>query len=147
MVFNEGALAPLRRLLEVHEGRRRYPYLDTVGKLTIGVGFNLDDEGLYEEEIDFILDNRIAKAVEEAERGLPEFKDLSAIRKVVVLDMLFNLGLPRLRGFKRMWAAISRKDYDEAAVEMLDSKWHRQVGQRAKRLAQMMRTDEWPINI
>ena len=61
------------------------------------------------------------------------------------MDMLFNLGLSRLSGFKRMFRALRKGDYDTASKEMLDSKWARQVGPRAKRLAKMMKTGE-PYN-
>lgn len=136
-----------KELLELHEGRRRYPYKDTVGKLTIGVGFNLDDEGLYDEEIDFILDNRLNKVYEEAQAAFPDFRTLNNARKTVIVDMLFNLGLVRLKGFKKMWAAVGMRDFKGAATEMLDSKWATQVGPRATRLAEMMRTGEWPENL
>jgi len=66
--------------------------------------------------------------------------DLDAVRQRVVIDMAFNIGVPRLTGFKKMWAAIHCGDYEEAALEMMDSKWARQVGRRAKRLSLMMKT-------
>ena len=137
----------LVQLLTRHEGVRQFPYRDTVGKLTIGVGFNLDDEGLYPEEIDFILSNRIDRFIAEARRAFPVYNRMSHIRKMVIIDMLYNLGQPRLAGFKRMWAAIEKGDYEEAAKEMLDSKWADQVGVRARRLANMMQFDRWPEDL
>ena len=69
------------------------------------------------------------------------------MRHAVLLDMMFNMGPGRLRGFVKMRRALRRRDFDVAAVEMLDSKWSEQVGkktdQRAWRLARMMRTNEW----
>jgi len=69
----------------------------------------------------------------------PIVSDLDAVRQRVVIDMAFNIGVPRLTGFKKMWAAIHCGDYEEAALEMMDSKWARQVGRRAERLSDMMR--------
>lgn len=134
-------------LLERHEGRRQFPYRDSVGKLTIGVGFNLDDVGLHPEEIDFILSNRIELVRTRLLQVLPEYRDMSAIRRMVLIDMVFNLGLTRFLKFKRMLAAIALHDYNLAAEEMLDSKWATQVGGRARRLAEMMREDTWPTEL
>ena len=131
-------------LLILHEGVRRFPYVDTVGKLTIGVGFNLDDVGLYPEEIDFILHNRIDKMEQQLLHRLPEYRGLCVVRKMVMIDMAFNLGVAGLRSFRKMRAALDLRDYKLAATEMLDSKWATQVGGRATRLAQMMRSGEWP---
>jgi len=131
-------------LLELHEGNRRFVYEDTLGVPTIGVGFNLEDEGLYPEEIQFILDNRIEKYAREAQQAFPSFRFLGSTRQTVIIDMLYNLGLTRLTKFKKMWSYIDRRDYEKAATEMLDSKWAKQVGNRSKRLARMMETGEWP---
>jgi lysozyme len=130
-------------LLERHEGRRRFAYKDSVGKLTIGIGFNIDDEGLYPEEMDWILRNRIQKIYNQLLYKIPEFRDLSCVRQMVLVDMTYNMGLPRLMGFKKTLTAIAVGDYLTAAREMLDSKWATQVGGRAIRLARMMRTGEW----
>lgn len=134
----------MAELLRLHEGVSRFPYEDTVGKWTIGVGFNLDDVGLYPEEIEFILHNRLDKLQVRLMHAIPEFRHLSVVRKMVLIDMGYNLGIPRLKGFKKMLAALALKDYTLAAGEMLDSKWARQVKGRATRLASMMRTGEWP---
>lgn len=131
-------------LLELHEGNKRFPYKDTVGKWTIGIGFNLDDVGLYPEEIDFILRNRIEKVDTKLRSVLPEYQGLGSVRQMVLVDMVFNLGLSRFLKFRKMVAALALRDYTLASREMLDSKWARQVGGRATRLSGMMRTGEWP---
>lgn len=133
----------LKRLLTEDEGVRAFPYEDSVGKLSIGIGRNLEDRGLRPDEIQYLFENDLA----EAERELatqPWSSGHGIVRHAVLVNMLFNLGLSRLLGFKKMIAALGRKDYDAAATEMLDSKWAKQVGKRAIRLAQMMRVDEWP---
>jgi lysozyme len=62
----------------------------------------------------------------------------------VLIEMVFNLGMPRLMGFKKMLSALERKDYEQAAKEMLNSRWSVQVGNRATTMAQMMRVGKFP---
>lgn len=134
----------IRKLLTLHEGYRQFPYKDTVGKVTIGVGFNLTDVGLLPEEVDFILTNRIQKVAAELEKALPWIENLDPVRIAVLVDMGFNLGTKGLLAFKRTLGSVQRGDYALASIQMLESKWARQVGKRARRLANMMKTGEWP---
>jgi lysozyme len=127
--------------LRVHEGVEAKPYKCTAGYLTIGVGRNIEERGLSDDEIDFLLDNDIAIAEREVRSSFDWFDDLSDVRQRVVIDMIFNLGMPRFKQFKNMIAAIEAGDWDEASSQMLDSKWARQVGSRATRLSMMMATD------
>ncbi len=133
----------LMEQLRIDEGTRDKPYVDTVGKLTIGVGRNLTDVGLSDGEIACLLRNDIAAATEAATKNFEWFTTLSEVRQEVVVNMLFNLGLPRFSGFKKCIAAIAAADYKEASVQMLDSRWARQVGVRAVRLANAMGTGQW----
>ena len=128
--------------LEWAEGRRAYPYEDSVGKLTIGVGRNLDDRGLAEDEIDYLKKNDMDIAYELA-KTLPYFEQLDEIRQVVIADLVFNLGLRRFKGFIRTNAALNVHDYDTAADELLDSRYARQTGRRAHRNARVLRTGKW----
>jgi lysozyme len=134
-------------LLERHEGRRRYAYRDTEGLLTIGIGFNLDDVGLYDVEMDFILRNRIRLMYVELMRVKPLIKSLTETRQIVLVDMAYNMGITRLLGFKKFFAALAEADYTRAAAEMLDSKWAGQVGVRAIRLSKMMGTGKWAESV
>lgn len=131
-----------RSHLEWAEGRRNFPYEDSVGKLTIGIGRNLDDRGLSDDEIDMLCNNDIAIVLSHAETLL-YWNSLDSVRQLVVADMIFNLGATRFRGFVKTNAALTRLDYDEAADEMKDSRWYRQTGRRAKKLVEAMRTGEW----
>lgn len=133
----------LSKMLTLHEGRKAKLYRCTAGKLTIGVGHNIEDRGLSDAAIDFILQEDIAEAAETLRDRVDGFSDLSEVRQAVLIDMCFNLGWPRLAGFRGLLSALAAGDYGLAAAEMLDSRWARQVGQRAVRLAEMMRTDEW----
>lgn len=127
--------------LILHEGLRLKPYRCPAGKLTIGVGRNLEDKGLSEKEALFLLRNDIAEATERLEK-LGWFKALDPVRRKVIVDMAFNLGMSGLLSFKHMIQALNCYDYNTAADEMVDSLWYRQVGKRAERLVKMMRTGE-----
>ena len=129
-------------LLILHEGVRRKPYLDTVGELTIGVGRNLDSMGLSDDEIYYLLRNDIRRCEHELLKAFDWFEHLDSVRQDAMIDMCFNLGITRLRGFKKALAAMEDGDYEEAAIEFLDSKWADQVGQRALTLTKMIRTGE-----
>ena len=141
MPFDRAALI---RQIRLHEGERLKPYRCTAGKLTIGVGRNLDDRGITSEESAMLLDNDIRLLEVELFRALPWASALDDVRQRVLLDMAFNLGLPGLLQFKRTLEAIRTGQYQQAATMMLDSLWARQVGQRAERLARMMATGATP---
>lgn len=121
------------------EGVKLRPYRDPVGKLTIGVGRNLEDLGITRQEAMGLLSNDIARVETELDRVFPWWTQMSDRRQQVLANMCFNLGIDRLQGFIRMLAAMQVGHFDEAAAEMLSSKWAKQVGNRATRLATMMR--------
>ncbi len=133
----------LKEMLIRHEDLRLKPYRDTVGKLTIGVGRNLDDFGLTKEEVLVLLHNDILRVLQEVKKAFPWYLRLNAARQNVVLNMVFNLGLYRFLGFKKTIGAIQSKNWDLAAKEMLDSKWANQVGRRAQELAKIMKTGKF----
>ena len=120
--------------LVLDEGMRLKPYVDSVGKLTIGVGRNLDDRGLLADEIELMLTNDIAQAERDLCVVFPQAQSFSQERKDALSNMLFNLGLTRFNGFKQMIVAINGNDWEEAAIQAMDSKWAQQVGSRATRI-------------
>lgn len=128
----------LKQQLMRDEGLRLHPYKDTVGKLTIGFGRNLDDVGISREEAEDMLDNDIEQVQSELS-NFDWYNQLDSKRRDVIANMCFNLGLPTLMQFENMIAALSAHQYQRAADEMLDSKWARQVDARATRLAEVMR--------
>lgn len=136
-------MTSLRRQLIRHEGLRLKPYKDTVGKLTIGVGRNLDDVGISEQEAMSLLDNDIDRARIDLLKVLPWVKNLDSVRQDVLLNMAFNMGIGGLLTFKNTLAAIQNGDYADAADRMLESKWATQVGLRASELSQMMRSGHY----
>lgn len=125
--------------LERHEGLKLKPYKDTEGILTIGVGRNLEDVGINHGEAMLMLSNDVEAAEGELKRRFPIVNSLDETRYLVLVNMCFNMGPSRLAGFKNMWLAIEAQDWPKAALEMLDSKWARQVGNRAIELATQMR--------
>jgi lysozyme len=124
------------------EGWRTYPYKDTVGKQTIGYGRNLDDVGISPAEGDFLLANDIKAATVALESHFPWVMGLDSVRQGVLLNMVFNIGIGGLAGFKETLAKVEAGDYAGAA-QMLSSKWAQQVGHRAVRLALQMQSGEW----
>lgn len=133
--------APFERLKEMlirHEDLRLRPYLDSVGKLTIGVGRNLDSVGISKVEAMVLLNNDIRRVYDEAKANLPWFSKLNEPRQDVILSMIFNLGLHGFSKFKNTIQAIEKEDFVTASNEMLNSKWAKQVGRRAKELSALM---------
>lgn len=127
-----------------HEGERLKPYLCTSQKLTIGVGRNLDDRGITREESQYLLMNDINAVEDGLVVRLPWFNELDDVRKRVLIDMAFNLGVNGLLNFKNTLRYVSEGKYSQASRNMLLSLWADQVGQRAKTLSRMMETGEDP---
>ena len=121
------------------EGLRLKPYRCTAGKLTIGVGRNLDDRGLTEPEALLLLDNDIQACWTQLEVGLPWITTAPEAVQEVLTNMCFNLGVHGLLKFKKTLGFLQTGDYQDAAAEMLRSDWASQVGPRADRLAQKLR--------
>lgn len=134
-------LIRLKNQLSIDEGRRNKLYKDTATppKWSIGVGRNLEDKGLREDEINLMLTNDINEAVFDARSLFKNFDALGDVRQEVVVNMSFNMGKTKLAKFKKMIAAVSIQDYSKAADEMKDSAWFNQVGERAERLVYAMR--------
>ena len=128
--------------LRLHEGVEHKPYKCTAGYLTIGVGRNIEERGLSDDEIDYILNNDVNIATDELVDTFSWYPDLDDVRQRVVVDMVFNLGMPRFKQFQNMISAIEAGDWPEAAAQMMDSRWAKQVGARAERLRDMMETGE-----
>lgn len=136
--MKEETYLKLSTLLLAEEGYRKFPYKDTEGILTIGIGRNLQDKGLTRLEANYLLKNDILDAQDDLIRILDNFDQLPENVQIVLLDMVFNMGIIKLLEFEKMLYAVESKDFKTASKEMLNSKWATQVGYRAKNLAKMM---------
>lgn len=146
--------------LKVSEGVVLTVYKDSLGIDTIGIGRNLKDRGISDEEFHlmsvssmeevyavginegdalYLASNDIEIVETELVKKHPCIEELDPVRQMVLIDMAFNMGVPRLCGFKRMWENIHNKNFDGAASEMLDSRWATQVKSRANKLSDKMR--------
>ena len=128
--------------LKRHEGLELMPYKCTSGKTTIGVGRNLEDIGITEQEAELLLLNDIGRVKQELVND-QWYMNLDPVRKAVIENMSFNLGYPTLKKFQNMIAHISEGNFELASKEMLNSRWSKQVGQRSIELAEQMRTGQW----
>ncbi len=129
--------------LVIDEGRRALSYVDTVGKITAGVGRNITDRPFSDDEIDLMLRNDVAGVERDLDKRLPWWRQMTPARQNVLANMCFNLGINRLLGFEQALTHMRAGQYNAAAREMLDSRWANQVGARAARLATLMRKGEF----
>jgi lysozyme len=128
----------LKKWLIEHEGMSLKPYKCPNGKITIGVGRNLESNGLSLDECNYLLENDIARCRRELDVYW-WFVILNENRKNALLNMCFNLGLTKLLTFKKMIVALEQKNYDRAAIEALDSRWAKQVKGRAVDIAEVIK--------
>ena len=143
--FEDLDINALKDQLILHEGLELKPYQCTADKTTIGVGRNIQEVGITEDEARYLLDNDILRVGGELDDTIHWWRDLSDARQRVLIDMVFNLGITRFLKFKKTIEAIKLGQYDIAADEMLDSAWSRQVGQRSKTLSDAMRYDSLEV--
>ena len=135
-------------MLKRHEGVETHAYECSEGRITVACGRNIDQRGglgLSPHEIDYLLENDITRIIKELSTTYAWFSDLDDVRKDAMIDIAFNLGASRLRGFKRALAAMEAADYKTAAIEFLDSRWAKQVGGRALELTDMIESGEYAI--
>lgn len=134
-----------RLLIKKHEGWRAKPYKDTTGHTTIGYGFNLDALSMPKEVGELWLEILIEQIEYRLAHKVPGWTRLGAVRQAVLVDMAYNLGFDGFFSFELALKAIAAGDYEQAAREMLNSRWAKQVGTRADRLAAIMRTGRSPF--
>jgi len=132
----------LRALLLLHEAYRQFPYVDTTGHITVGIGRCLTERGISSSEAFQLLDDDILYFTGKLNNLFPFFSDLSEPRQIALIDMCFNLGVNGLLEFKNMICSLEQKDFNKAADDMLESKWAEQVGDRAKTLSHIIKTNQ-----
>ena len=128
----------IQDMLIKHEGYRRFLYKCTAGVNTVGIGRNLDSRGISLDEALVMLDNDIRLCVADLPVIFSGFDDLPENIKMVLIDMMFNLGPQRFRQFKKMIAAVKINDWPEMIKQMKDSRWYQQVPNRANDLIGMI---------
>lgn len=121
-----------------NEGVRKYPYRCSAGKLTIGIGRNLEDKGLSNSEVMYLFNNDLQDTQDSAESIFEDFSQYTIEEQTVILDMLFNLGTTRFKTFKKFIRAIKERDLKEAARQIEQSAYFRQVPNRARRNIKML---------
>ena len=138
--MTEALMNRIKAQLVRHEGLKLKPYRCTAGKLTIGIGRNLDDRGISRKEAYAMLDRDIRDCEHWLIDKIPEiYNNLDEVRQSVLLNMCFNLGIKGLLSFKNTLRFIAAGDWERAANSMLASKWAKQVGMRAIELSELMR--------
>lgn len=139
-------LTQITNQIKKDEGLVLHAYDDSLGLLTIGYGRLIDHRkggGITKQEAEYLLSNDIQEKLLELQQRLPWIAKLSDVRKGVLLNMSFQLGVSGLLGFKNTLAKIESGDYEGASVNMLQSKWATQTPQRAQKMADQMRTGVW----
>lgn len=121
-----------------HESLKRKPYRDTEGKLTIGIGRNLDDRGISDQEAFVMFNNDVNRVRKALDKYLPWWRESPEPVRVVLQNMGFQMEVAGLLRFKRFLGALQRSRYSEAAKEMLDSLWATQTPRRAEELAALV---------
>lgn len=139
----------LREELAEDEGCKFEIYLDHLGLPTFGIGALIKDHDpeygqpvgtpVSEERVRQRFNLDIAVTIEDCQVLYDDFDDLPEEAQLVIANMMFNLGRPRLSKFKGMKAGVDDRDWERAADEMVDSRWHDQVPNRAKRLVKRIR--------
>ena len=117
----------------------------SAGYETIGVGRNISESGLgiSDDEIDYMLNNDINRCREELSKEYFWFNTLDMVRKEALIDLSFNIGQTRLRGFVKALAYMAENNFEKAGDEFYDSRWAKQVGDRALELCQMIKSGEY----
>ena len=139
-------MGQLIETLKRHECVKAFEYQCTADKTTIGVGRCIDEDGgigLSDDEIEYLLLIDIERCDEELENAYDWYRDLKKPRRDAMINLCFNLGLTRLRGFVKALEAMSREQFDVAADEFMDSRWATQVGNRANEITEMIRVGEY----
>lgn len=131
----------IRKMIKQHEGYRGRIYIDSVGVPTGGYGHAfLTGSPLSQPIWELIFEEDFQRTVNDYDYLVEEYNlDLNPVRRGVLIDMLFNLGLSKLLRFKKFIRAMQLKDWERAADEMINSRWYNQVGTRAVKLVKMMR--------
>ena len=139
----------LREEIAVDEGVKYEIYLDHLGLPTFGIGHLVRDDdpesgqpvgtAVSEDRVNECFDKDVEIVIDDCRQLYEDFDDLPGEAQLIIANMMFNMGRPRLSKFKGMKAGVDTRDWNEAADQMVDSRWYNQVTNRAERLVQRMR--------
>ena len=129
--------------LKIHEGMKLKPYKCTAGKLTIGIGRNLENVGISEDEANMLLRHDIQEATRQLLHAFPWMGDLNDARISAMINFTFNVGIGTVKKFENTLSYMQSGEWNKAADEMMDSRWARQVGNRAIEVTEQIRTGKW----
>jgi len=139
----------LRNELEIDEGVKYEIYLDHLGLPTFGIGHLVTEDDpehgqevgteVSKERVAEVFEQDVQITLDECQRLYDDFDDLPEECQLIIANMMFNMGRPRLSQFKGMKAGVDARDWNKAADEMVDSRWYKQVTNRADRLVTRMR--------
>lgn len=142
-------ITSVQQLVEDDEGRRIWPYTDTRGNLTWGIGHLMsngitrDVEALLNQAVDLQFQSDLSNAAD-GMAFMPAFSSLDPVRQAVLIDMAFNLGLHGLLGFNTFLGFMSNRQWAEAAADLRGTKVYQQLPHRYERLAAMIESGQWP---
>jgi lysozyme len=142
-------LEQLREEIAADEGVKYEIYLDHLGLPTFGIGHLVRDDdpesgepvgtAVSEDRVNECFDKDVEIVIDDCRQLYEDFDDLPGEAQLIIANMMFNMGRPRLSQFKGMKRGVDARDWEAAADEMVDSRWYRQVTNRAERLVQRMR--------
>ncbi len=135
----------LIKMITRHEGVRSHVYKCSQDMETIGIGRAIGPGGLglSDDEISMLLANDINRVIDELSASFPWFLELDEVRRDAIIDICFNLGITKLLNFKNALNSMEMRDFKAAAMHFYDSRWSRQVGDRADELCDMIQTGEY----
>lgn len=129
--------------IKYHEGLRLKPYKCTAGKWTIGYGRNIEDRGITKYEAELLLSHDVAEITKQLSSAFEFWRLLDEPRRAVLINMAFNMGVNGLLKFKKTLGYVKLRMYKDASIEMLDSKWARELKTRSLELSEQMETGEF----
>ena len=127
-------LKKLKQMLIKHEGKKLWPYKCTAGKLTIGIGHNLDAKGISNAVADLMYEEDIMEVINDLHKIFENFNDLPEQIQLVLANMRFQLGDSGFRKFNKLIKSVERKDWKKTKINMANSLWYKQTNNRAKEL-------------
>lgn len=138
LIVSPEILQEMATRLQGEEGYRQYPYKDIKGILTIGIGRNLETNGINHDESLYLVKNDIIRVVNELQKSLPWFSKLNSNCQIALIDLGFNLGVPKLLSFTDFIAFIEQGKYKEAADDLLSTEYAKELPYRAQSVANLI---------